>query len=137
LFTSVSGEEVAFYDFQYVGLGLGVCDLAKLFTCSVPLDMLIEDKNAPLELGLQEGEKALLERYLKRLTNVSGKGYDWDIFIMHWETALVDWLRFQASWGFWGNTSWLKARVRRILKDPNWRQKVVGNWSYSNRSDAV
>jgi hypothetical protein len=39
-FTSRSGEEVAFYDFQYTGLGLGVCDLAKLFTCSVPLSML-------------------------------------------------------------------------------------------------
>ncbi|KAF2795976.1 hypothetical protein K505DRAFT_323686 [Melanomma pulvis-pyrius CBS 109.77] len=135
LFTSVSGEEVAFYDFQYVGLGLGVCDLAKLFTCSLPLDMLVGDASVSLdmELEMQQGEKALLERYLARLKDVSKKEYDWDVFLMHWETALVDWLRFQASWGFWGHTEWLEARVRWILKDKGWREKVEGNWKKSQR----
>lgn len=130
LFTTVAGEKVAFYDFQYIGLGLGVCDLAKLFTCSVPLDMLIGDAGLSLDMDLemQQGEKALLERYLARLRDVSKKEYDWDVFLMHWETALVDWLRFQASWGFWGNTAWLEARVRRILKDKGWREKVAESW---------
>ena len=40
LFSTRDGRAVAFYDFQYVGLGLGVCDLAKLFTCSVPVGIL-------------------------------------------------------------------------------------------------
>jgi hypothetical protein len=104
LFTSTSGEQVAFYDFQYVGLGLGVCDLAKLFTCSVPLRMLVSSSNIPNVLGMQEGEKQLLERYWKRLKEVGKQEYEWSIFVRHWEVALVDWLRFQASWGFWGNT---------------------------------
>ena len=56
LFTSQSEEEVAFYDFQYTGLGLGVCDLAKLFTCSVPLSMLVEDEYVEDVLTMQEGE---------------------------------------------------------------------------------
>jgi len=125
LFTSESGEQVAFYDFQYIGLGLGVCDLAKLFTCSVPLSMLVKDRNVPKELSMQDGERILLERYWLRLKDVDKKDYPWETFVMHWETAIVDWLRFQASWGFWGNTEWLEARARSILKDPRWRDAVV------------
>ncbi|KAI0483479.1 kinase-like domain-containing protein [Xylaria cf. heliscus] len=119
LFTTHAGSEVAFYDFQYVGLGLGVCDLAKLFTCSVPLHMLADD-DGPAVLQMGEGERKLLERYRENLLAGTDKAYDWDTFVRHWETALVDWLRFQASWGFWGNTEWLEARVRSILKDQNW-----------------
>ncbi|KAL2752013.1 hypothetical protein ACRALDRAFT_2141744 [Sodiomyces alcalophilus JCM 7366] len=131
LFTTEPGDRVAFFDFQYVGLGLGVCDLAKLFTCSVPLDMLADCRGpdeVPLTLPMEEGEKALLEKYRQTLLSrkPSGRGplaYDWCDFVRHWETALVDWCRFQASWGFWGNTEWLEARVRFILGDDGWR-----NW---------
>ncbi|CAI7657751.1 unnamed protein product [Penicillium pancosmium] len=135
LFTSESGDDVAFFDFQYVGLGLGVCDLAKLFTCSVPVDMLLGgdpesrsrseySQDLPDSLAMCDGEKILLERY--RASLLRGKEqdlefYDWDLFVRHWETALVDWCRFQASWGFWGNTEWLEARVRFILDDEGWR----------------
>lgn len=125
LFTSTSGSEVAFYDFQYTGLGLGVCDLAKLFTCSVPLSMLVVDDHIPQELKMQRGEKEVLRRYWKRLKETAGREYDWAIFVQHWEVALVDWLRFQASWGFWGNTEWLEARVRSILNDEDWRMKLI------------
>jgi hypothetical protein len=127
LFTSKDGTAVAFYDFQYVGLGLGACDLAKLFTCSIPLSMLIgsEDTgNVPRELSMQKHEKQILERYLAKLKNSSGMEYEWDVFKSHWEIALVDWLRFQSSWGFWGNTEWLEARVRWILKDEGWRNAL-------------
>ncbi|KAI0382167.1 hypothetical protein F5Y04DRAFT_279950 [Hypomontagnella monticulosa] len=128
LFTTESGDSVAFYDFQYVGLGIGASDLAKLFTCSVPLDLLVDEgRDIPMELAMDTGEAKLLKRYYSKFLNDS-KGsdglylkYDWDTFVRHWETALVDWLRFQASWGFWGNTEWLEARVRSILKDEQWR----------------
>ena len=125
LFTSQSGEEVAFYDFQYTGLGLGVCDLAKLFTCSVPLSMLVEDGYVEDVLTMQAGEKKLLQRYWEKVKIDSGKEYEWDLFAQHWEIALVDWLRFQASWGFWGNTEWLEARVRSILGDEQWITTLV------------
>lgn len=124
LFTSKSGKHVAFYDFQYTGLGLGVCDLAKLFTCSVPLNMLAVDEHVPHSLGMQEGEEQLLRRYWNRLQETSKKEYKWEVFVQHWEIALVDWLRFQASWGFWGNTEWLEARVRNILKDGQVRETL-------------
>jgi len=122
LFSSTSGEDVVFYDFQYVGIGLGVCDLAKFFTCSVPLSMLATDSKLARELGMQSGEKQLLSMYWKQLAKESGKSYEWDTFVRHWEIGLVDWLRFQASWGFWGNTEWLEARVRSILNDQGWRK---------------
>lgn len=118
LFTNNKGDKVAFFDFQYVGLGLGVCDLAKLFTCSVPRTMLGKNRRARPAMGTDE--ERLLRHYLEKVQRVSGKVYDWEVFIRHWETALVDWLRFQASWGFWGNTEWLEGRVRSILADPEW-----------------
>ncbi|KAH6642511.1 kinase-like domain-containing protein [Boeremia exigua] len=124
LFTSKSGEQVAFYDFQYIGLGLGVCDLAKLFTCSIPLSMLVVDNHVPHTLKMQDGERKLLERYWNGLRGISKKEYKWETFVQHWEIALVDWLRFQASWGFWGNTEWLEARVRSILMDQQWGETL-------------
>ncbi|KAJ5951658.1 uncharacterized protein N7479_010071 [Penicillium vulpinum] len=128
LFTTTDGDKVAFFDFQYVGLGLGVCDLAKLFTCSVPLHMLIDgDENLPEKLSMCDGERGLLERYRTTLQDEDSELYEWETFKRHWETALVDWCRFQASWGFWGNTEWLEARVRSILTDQEWR-----DWLYQN-----
>jgi len=125
LFTTTAGDQVAFYDFQYVGLGLGVCDLAKFFTCSVPLEMLVLSGDVPDVLAMHEGERELLERYWKNLKEVGEKEYKWETFVRHWEIALVDWLRFQASWGFWGNTEWLEARVRSILRDEKWREFLM------------
>lgn len=122
LFTTSDGEGVAFFDFQYVGLGLGVCDLAKLFTCSVPLHMLVADEYLPEQLVMGDGERQLLDAYRTSLLQSKEPGlYEWSTFKRHWETALVDWCRFQASWGFWGNTEWLEARVRSILSDQGWR----------------
>lgn len=128
LFTTQSGDKVAFFDFQYAGIGVGGCDIAKLFTCSVPVEMLTHHEDIPDQLPMGDGERALLEKYRETLIDQKplGKGpadYDWATFVRHWETALVDWCRFQASWGFWGNTEWLEARVRHILSDDGWR-----NW---------
>lgn len=162
LFTTESASSsslAAFFDFQYVGLGLGVCDLAKLFTCSVPESMLtasadgsvgrLEGRNAKLEM--RRGERTLLERYRRTCEEVSGKKYPWLELERHWNCALVDWLRFQAGWGetcclfchfsilltifwlgFWGNTSWLEARVRLILDDQDWL-----GWVRATAADAL
>ncbi|KUI63687.1 hypothetical protein VM1G_10416 [Cytospora mali] len=121
LFTNEKGNKVAFYDFQYVGLGLGVCDLAKLFTCSVPISMLGLDRRGGDVIPMLEGEEKLLQSYLGEIQRASGLSYEWGVFVRHWETALVDWLRFQASWGFWGNTEWLEGRVRSILENDDWK----------------
>ncbi|KAJ5454254.1 uncharacterized protein N7458_005210 [Penicillium daleae] len=131
LFTTENGDEVAFFDFQYVGLGLGVCDLAKLFTCSVPLDMLVEAyEPLPERLAMGDGERRLLKQYHDSLLwDRQPDFYEWATFKRHWETALVDWCRFQASWGFWGNTEWLEARVRSIIDNNEWRDWLLRNTS--------
>lgn len=123
LFTSASGSEVAFFDFQYVGLGLGVCDLAKLFTCSVPESLLTSQIKSHLDM--QQGERQLLEYYREILEGISGRKYPWEELVLHWKTALVDWHRFQVSWGQWGNSEWLEARVRHILSDQKWREWAI------------
>ena len=96
--------------------------------------MLVPDLHIPHELKMQDGERQLLKRYWIKLKDVSKQEYKWDIFVRHWETALVDWLRFQASWGFWGNTEWLEARVRSILKDQEWRDALISNVNKANLS---
>ncbi|KAL7933849.1 Ecdysteroid kinase domain-containing protein [Trichoderma chlorosporum] len=134
LYSTESGDDVVFFDFQYAGIGLGVCDLAKLFTCSIPLSMLTNSEDIPEELGINVCERKLLKHYwsilMETRPNSKIPTYDWDEFLRHWETALVDWCRFQASWGFWGNTEWLEARVRFITKDRGWR-----NWLQGQTSD--
>ena len=87
--------------------------------------MLVPSEDVPDVLAMDEGERVLLERYRGNLQEVAGREYDWGLFVRHWETALVDWLRFQASWGFWGNTEWLEARVRSILRDGGWREFLM------------
>lgn len=133
LFTSTDGNSVVLYDFQYVGLGYAVCDLAKFFTCSVPLQMLAPAStvHSAEELSMQPGEEKLLRAYLSSLQQRSGRIYPWESFVRHWETALVDWLRFQASWGFWGNTEWLETRVRSIIRDETWRSWLIQETSTS------
>lgn len=126
LFSNEFGDKVAFFDFQYAGLGLGVCDLAKLFTCSIPLSMLQSQPSNRVShsLVMDDGEKTLLTWYWNTFHQYNASQadyqYEWDVFVRHWETALVDWCRFQSSWGFWGNTNWLQARVRSILADEEW-----------------
>lgn len=162
---------MAFFDFQYVGFGCGLSDVAKLFTCSVERDLLLfdddeeeeegeneegenEEERMAMGMGMGKGEERLLKHYQHILENVSGKKYSWEVLVMHWyvlfhfsfsffsffffscattlptyhqiymirynesticiryllfivtntsipyrQTALIDWLRFQASWG--------------------------------------
>ncbi|KAL7941891.1 Ecdysteroid kinase domain-containing protein [Trichoderma barbatum] len=130
LYSTEAGDDVVFFDFQYAGIGLGVCDLAKLFTCSVPMNMLTNHDSIPINMRLDECEKDLLKHYwtvlMENRSDSKIPSYEWDDFLRHWETALVDWCRFQASWGFWGNTEWLEARVRCITKDGGWRDWLRG-----------
>lgn len=151
---------MAFFDFQYVGFGCGLSDVAKLFTCSVERDLLLfdddeeegENEEERMAMGMGKGEERLLKHYQHILENVSGKKYSWEVLVLHWyvlfhfffflsffffcvcnnppfhqiymirynesaiciryllfiatntsihhrQTALIDWLRFQASWG--------------------------------------
>lgn len=89
---------MAFFDFQYVGFGCGLSDVAKLFTCSVERDLLLLDDDEEedegedeeermamgMAMGMGKGEERLLKHYQHILENVSGKKYSWEILVMHW-----------------------------------------------------
>ena len=78
-------EKCAFYDFQYVGGGPGVRDLAKFMVSSV--DNV--EKHEEEYLAFYFGE-------LKSLLSESGKGkdYSFEIMIEHYELCFVDYYRF-------------------------------------------
>lgn len=86
---------MAFFDFQYVGFGCGLSDVAKLFTCSVERDLLLfvdeeeeeeegENGEEGMAMGMGKGEERLLKHYQHILENVSGKKYSWEVLVMHW-----------------------------------------------------
>lgn len=86
---------MAFFDFQYVGFGCGLSDVAKLFTCSVERDLLLfddeeeeeeegENEEERMAMGMGKGEERLLKHYQHILENVSGKKYSWEVLVMHW-----------------------------------------------------
>lgn len=87
---------MAFFDFQYVGFGCGLSDVAKLFTCSVERDLLLfdddeeeeegenEEEGMGMAMGMGKGEERLLKHYQHILENVSGKKYSWEVLVMHW-----------------------------------------------------
>ena len=113
---------MAMYDFQYVGKGLGVQDLAKFLTTSIPAHYLAE----------KGGEEQLLRLYHDELVQSLPQGhrYPFDELMQDWEVALVSWVRFLAGWsgGFWGNVDWLQDRARGLLVNPAWRDKIILRW---------
>ncbi|EIN06907.1 hypothetical protein PUNSTDRAFT_136725 [Punctularia strigosozonata HHB-11173 SS5] len=111
----LSDLRCALYDLQYVGVGLPTHDLVYFIGTTVSSSLLKS----------REHEQALLDYYYGILSQRLASGpsgdrsaiYERERFIKDWELSLVDWYRFMAGWGFWGNDSWVEARVREIIKD--------------------
>lgn len=103
--------QCALYDFQYVGLGLGVLDLIYFLGTSVESNLL----------STQDSETELLNFYHSQLLEKTSEPhiYPYDTFLRHWELAIVDWYRFMAGWGFWGNDGWVERRAREITSKWN------------------
>ncbi|GAC96006.1 hypothetical protein PHSY_003585 [Pseudozyma hubeiensis SY62] len=122
---------MAMYDFQYVGMGLGVQDLAKFLTTSIP----------PHHLTSRDGEESLLKTYHNFLSQnlPHGAEYSFDQLKQDWELALVSWTRFLAGWsgGFWGNVDWLQHRVERLLRDQKWVESVLKRWKTATQLEKV
>ena len=103
--------QCALYDLQYVGLGIVTLDLVYFLGTSVDRSLLSPSF-----------EKELLQVYHTALvhaisSHADGRQhtYDFDLFWKHWELAIVDWYRFMAGWGFWGNDAWVESRAREIV----------------------
>lgn len=111
---SADSSTCALYDFQYVGGGLGAQDLVYFIGTSID-GALLRKKGADVELldyYYQELKNALRARGL----NADRELFTFKILQSQFEVALVDWMRFMAGWGRWGNSGWVESNVRRILK---------------------
>ncbi|GJE96415.1 hypothetical protein PsYK624_126120 [Phanerochaete sordida] len=105
----------ALYDLQYVGLGLPTLDLVYFLGTSVE-SKLLRSLAEEREL-LQEYFAAFQEAAAQAPT--SGPEYTFEKFWTHWELAIVDWYRFMAGWGFWGNDRWIERRAKAIVESWN------------------
>ncbi|SPO30865.1 uncharacterized protein UTRI_05513_B [Ustilago trichophora] len=126
---SRDATRMAMYDFQYVGVGLGVQDLAKFLTTSIPRPHLRDT----------DGEEELLKTYHGFLVERLPKGakYEFEELMRDWELALISWVRFLAGWsgGFWGNVDWLQDRVEGLLRNQDWVEGVMERWKAGTQAE--
>ncbi|TGZ77472.1 hypothetical protein EX30DRAFT_344116 [Ascodesmis nigricans] len=102
-------KRCAVYDFQYVGKGLGVMDLVYFLGTSVGRQVMKDEAQV----------ERLLEEYYVELERRVGDGlgrYTREVMMSQLEIAMVDWFRFMAGWGFWGNGWVSEKRVRDIVE---------------------
>ncbi|KAJ3081589.1 hypothetical protein HDU99_005303 [Rhizoclosmatium hyalinum] len=110
-------NEVAMYDFQYVGVGVGMKDVVYLL-CTSGFGMTRDIE----EEMLQWYFKCLQDGFEKRTATVddgitpSWELYTREIMMDHYELCMIDWLRFMLGWGLWGDSGYVKERVAEILK---------------------
>lgn len=103
-------------DFQYCGGGYGVRDVGQLIvsSCDMP-HPYNHEKALALETAILEYYYAKLLSYLKNYGRVSDVQYSYDMLTKHYELCLVDYVRFMAGWGMWGNTEYAERRTEEIL----------------------
>ncbi|EPQ26802.1 uncharacterized protein PFL1_05780 [Pseudozyma flocculosa PF-1] len=105
--SSSAGQAVAFYDFQYPGLSLGVQDLAKFFATSIPTSLLSPSASAdellkmyhdilidalPLDqLGIRDAHEARTQWY--PLADLEA---DFDLALVAWTCFLAGWSAVEA-----------------------------------------
>ncbi|KAI9003447.1 kinase-like domain-containing protein [Hyaloraphidium curvatum] len=124
---SRDGSACAACDFQYAGRGLGVQDVAYVLASSV---------NAQL---LAKKERDLLAFYHGRLVELARASdlefaYPFERMMDDFEVALLDYARFLAGWGWWGNTRWIKSRTADIMKR---RGAEIASWPEVDASPAA
>ncbi|CAD6893463.1 unnamed protein product [Tilletia controversa] len=139
---SDDGRCAAAYDFQFVGRGVGVTDLAKFLTTSISSSAMDS-----------QGERTLLRYYHDHFISAvqaepaplwaqaddtgflpesrrAASAYSFDDFLIHWDLAILSWQRFQAGWGAWGNVQWTQRRAKEILERPGWSAALVLRWKH-------
>ncbi|KAI5782705.1 kinase-like domain-containing protein [Geopyxis carbonaria] len=105
---SRDGATCAVYDFQYVGHGLGVRDVVYFLATSVARGVM----------GDAARVQALMKVYYSALEAAVEGGlgdYTEEVMMEQLDWALVDWYRFMAGWGVWGNGWASERRVREIV----------------------
>ncbi|KAJ3363233.1 hypothetical protein GGF31_001028 [Allomyces arbusculus] len=98
--------QVALVDFQYVGGGIGAVDVAHWLATSAPDHVLNDWRRVVID-----------EYYAVYAAQAAAKGkevVDAATVVDQVEVALLDWARFVAGWGWWGNVRWLQRTVQEI-----------------------
>jgi hypothetical protein len=108
---AVDGSSAAAYDFQYCGAGLGARDVAYLFVSSLDCGVLERYE----QRLLAHYHRSLLAR-LRALGRAGGEAYTAEVLQRHYDLALLDYCRFMAGWGWWGNAGWARSRARALLQ---------------------
>lgn len=104
-------QRCAAYDFQYTGEGLGVRDVAYLFASSLDEDTVVD------------WEQQLLQYYHSKLLKglrmhdkaTAADSYSLEVMTAQYELCLLDYVRFMAGWGMWGNAAWASRRCKNIM----------------------
>ncbi|PVF97243.1 hypothetical protein CPB86DRAFT_786048 [Serendipita vermifera] len=122
----------ALYDFQYAGIGLVTRDLVYFIGTTVQSALIrrIEQEKELLQVYHHELLRAIANRLnddQATSTSQSVPGgnfgeYGFETLWRHWEMAIVDWYRFMAGWGFWGNDTWVERRAKDIVS--GWDEHV-------------
>lgn len=108
---SKDGKEAAMYDFQYVGKGLGVVDLVYFLGTSVERGVMRNQTTVDKLLGAywEELERCADKKELEKMGGLEGLKSDLNV-------AIVDWWRFMAGWGEWGNGWVSDSKAREIVE---------------------
>ncbi|RHY09343.1 hypothetical protein DYB36_003531 [Aphanomyces astaci] len=101
----------AWVDFQYVGRGLGAKDVAYLLCSSGNRSEVANKADDLLRWYFGEFESAMM------LAGHDSRGYTFDQFQGHFDWCLLDYVRFMAGWGFWGNYEWAIQRTKSLLTE--------------------
>lgn len=102
------------YDFQYTGRGFGVRDVVYMLSSSVDIDVLEADGGE--QQLLKHYHSALLQQLSHNGKADAGQRYSYEVMFAQYELCLLDYTRFMAGWGFWGNGEWAGDRTREVLK---------------------
>lgn len=105
IMTSRDKTKIAFYDFQYVGGGYGSRDLVYFFCAAMDSD------------AVEHHEEELLRLYHEQLCAklADPTSFPFEMLLQQFELCLLDYVRFMAGWGMWGNSSWASKRAESIL----------------------
>ncbi|KAK6497534.1 hypothetical protein TWF481_011940 [Arthrobotrys musiformis] len=114
LSSSSSNPNAALYDFQYLGLAPPTVDLIYFLGTTVHRSLL-----PSLPSLLQFYYSSLKDFYFqthdgKNLEEETG--YSYEILLQQWDLAAVDWMRFMAGWGVWGNWRWVREQAQAAVK---------------------
>jgi thiamine kinase-like enzyme len=112
----------ALYDFQYAGVGLVTRDLVYFIgtTAQSALVRSIQQEKELIRAYHSELLRSIARRRNDGQATAHSPGedpgeYSFETLWRHWEIAIVDWYRFMAGWGFWGNDTWVERRAKEIV----------------------